>query len=333
MHTAKSGVTVGGSIIGGTKINTGSIDAAVSIGPIKVGHDLRGGSAQFSGSITGNGGSSLFIGGSIIGGTGDDTGLVTVDVKTATVGGDIVGGVGAVGLASGFLDLNHATSIVVDGSVYAGTNPSNGSAPTENGAILVENAASVTIKGSLVGFIDSNGVINTALLEGSGAMPGSNGDIVFGVIKIDGSVRYANILAGFDASGATSDGDAQIGFVSVAGDWIASNLVSGVGNLGADMALGGTGVNQDNVNFGDANDFIPNDGNHQHSKIGSVVIGGQVLGTATSMGNVSIFGFAALNIGSFTIGATHLKLKAGMENDAISLGITGNVSLSEFGLS
>src|SRR4051812_337396 len=84
---------------------------------------------------------------------------------------------------------------------------------------------------------------------------GATTDVVISKITVTGRVELANILAGFNpvALGATN-GDAQIGTVKVGGNWLASNIVAGSQNLGADNAVGGTGANADNVNFGDAHD-------------------------------------------------------------------------------
>ena len=88
--------------------------------------------------------------------------------------------------------------------------------------------------------------------------------------------------------------DAQIGTVTVGGDWIASNLVAGV---------------QDDANparnafFGDGNDQKITGGTDtaaRISKIASITIKGAVLGTGSIL--TDHFGFLATNIGIFKAG-------------------------------
>lgn len=45
-------------------------------------------------------------------------------------------------------------------------------------------------------------------------------------LRVLGCVEYARILAGVDASGDAKNADAQVGLVSVSGDWIASSLAA-----------------------------------------------------------------------------------------------------------
>jgi hypothetical protein len=98
-------------------------------------------------------------------------------------------------------------------------------------------------------------------------------------------VEFANILAGYNTNLDPVNGDAQIGSVFVGGDWIASNLVSGVTD-------GGDG-------FGDDNDVAIAGGSPNIvSRIGRVVIGGLVYGTPDASGNDQ-FGFVAQQIGLF----------------------------------
>ena len=124
--------------------------------------------------------------------------------------------------------------------------------------------------------------------------------------------------------------DAQIGPVNITGDWIASNIVAGAVNLGVDNLPGGVGLAADNVNFGDTHDFlmsgmVKND-SLVFSRIASLTIGGQVMGT---IGFTDHFGIVAENIGAVRIGGTLLGLAIGKSNDDLPVGITLDLRVNE----
>ena len=106
--------------------------------------------------------------------------------------------------------------------------------------------------------------------------------------------------------------DAQIGPVIVGGDWIASSMAAGA-TAGAD---GFFGNNDDTKMSGVGVKDMPT----VSSKITSIVIGGQVLGSAAGGDH---YGFVAENIGSFKLkgGTTTYTLTAGNSNDNILLDI------------
>ena len=121
--------------------------------------------------------------------------------------------------------------------------------------------------------------------------------------------------------------DAQIGSVSVGGDWIASNLIAGI-NPGADSRYGTV----DDIELLGGQDFGSGpvkDNNALTSKIASIVIKGGVFGTPGL--TTDTFGFGAQEIGSFKLGSVMLPLKAGVANDVfatskaqpIGAGLTG----------
>lgn len=62
------------------------------------------------------------------------------------------------------------------------------------------------------------------------------------------------------------------------------------------------------------------------SRIASVTIGGQVLGT---VGGADHFGIVAENVGAMTIGDTRLVLASGNSNDDFTIGITGDMRIHE----
>src|SRR5439155_13446434 len=110
--------------------------------------------------------------------------------------------------------------------------------------------------------------------------------------------------------------NAQIGSVTVRGDWIASSIVAGVND-------GGDG-------FGNANDVkVGGTDTAVVSKIGSIVIGGQALGT---VGGTDHYGFVAQEIGSFKVGATTVILVPLTNNDVHELGATRDLTIREISL-
>src|SRR5262249_50461325 len=124
---------------------------------------------------------------------------------------------------------------------------------------------------------------------------------------------------GYQVGGTPVNADAQIGTVSVGGNWIASSIVAGV-KAGADLK------------FGTADDAKPfglgvKDDPNLFSKIGSVAIHGQVLGTNGAINDH--FGIVAEEIGHFSAGGVTIPVHAGRHNDVINLGITGDVTLRE----
>jgi hypothetical protein len=122
-------------------------------------------------------------------------------------------------------------------------------------------------------------------------------------LSVAGRVEFADILGGYDTNGNgdPSNPDAQIGTVTIGGDWIASNLVAGVV---ADNAFFGDGDDDPITETGEPDALF--------SKITRIVINGQVIGTG-AIGDH--FGFVAQQISSFKVGGTALPLTSGAGND------------------
>jgi hypothetical protein len=62
------------------------------------------------------------------------------------------------------------------------------------------------------------------------------------------------------------------------------------------------------------------------SKIGSVTIGGQVLGT---VGGTDHYGFVAETVGTVRIGGSLVPMTPGMHTDDLSIGTTGDFNVLE----
>jgi len=203
--------------------------------------------------------------------------------------------------------------LTIGGSVIAGVDDTSGIF-RNNGAIRAENdLGDVTIKGSLVG-----NFTNPAIISARGqAVPSDDGDLAIGKLTVKGRVENALILAGFNPDGDGVNADAQIGPVSVGGNWVASSIAAGSnpgigGFFGTadDLKMSGAGVKDEAGLF---------------SKITSLKIGGQALG---SLGPEH-YGVVAEIVGSVKVGSTQLSLLSGASNDDLLVGITGNFKVNE----
>ena len=320
-------VFVGGSIRGGKGEGSGVVVGRSFLVPvIRVNGDVVGDAGIGSGAIRVDSVGTITVGGSLIGGTKSDTGGIFADgpISTVNIAGNIRGG-----SSNGTQDLVR-TGIVssrlakigimtLGGSLIAGTDATTGLF-SGNGTIQAgKDIGRLTIKGSLVG-----NATHSALISAYGQAVAPAGlDVAIGSINITGRVEHALIHAGIDAFGQTN-ADAQIGTVTVGGDWIASSLVAGA-KAGADGVFG----TQDDVKFssGPANKDVAG----VFSRISNVIIGGQVLGTEFTGDH---FGIVAESVGSLSIGANLIPLLAGKHNDDILLaplidGFFGDLRLNE----
>lgn len=148
-------------------------------------------------------------------------------------------------------------------------------------------------------------------------------DLAFGPITVGGGVSLVNFEAGFGVTVSATNGNAQTGAVRVTGNWLASNLVAGVENYGANHNRGDF---DDNLNFGNSDDhLIGNAGSI--SKIASITIGGIVAGSFASADH---YGFAAHRIGAFKYAGFSAALHPTTPLDVIDLSLTtGDVTLRE----
>lgn len=314
--------TVGGSVIGGAGNNSGKIFANSDLGMVKIIGQVRGGSGQISGAIHSEGRLiNASIGGSLVGGSGTGSGLVFAEeILSLSITGDIRGGT-----ASGIADLQFSGAVftgrigtmTLGGSLIAGIDNTVGQF-FNNGAIrVVDDIANLTIRGNIVG-----NTTNQALITAGGQKnPTGTTDLAIGRLTVGGRVERALIIAGVDGETPTltaRNADAQIGTVSIVGDWIASSLVAGVlagsdGNFGSgdDVKMSGLGVKD-----------LPT----VSSRINSLTIGGQAYGT---VGGSDRFGIVANIIGTVRVGGTNFPFLLANTNENISLGITGDLSAVE----
>ena len=308
-----AGVTIGGSLVGGGSYSggvangsgSGEILSTKAMGPVKIGHDLRGGAGSNSGSIQSRDTlSAVIIGGSIIGGSAMSTSgaiLSTLAMGTIKIGHDLRGGSVSDGLVSksGFIQsMDRIESITIGGSVLADIDHSAVGPLSLTASIQAGlDIGSITVKGDVAGTISGSGEVAKVIFSAGGqASPTSTSDVAIGKITIGGRVERAQILAGYRPQGAgvtPANGNAQIGAVNVGGDWIASDLVAGVQDGGAS-------------GFGDVGDTIIG-GGASIAKIASIVIGGIVEGTPA---NGDQFGITSHAIGSVKISGATIPLPA-----------------------
>ncbi len=313
-------ITIGQSLLGSSGVTSAQIGTSGKIGSVKIGGNVEGGSTSSAGAIYANGSlGPVFIAGSLIGGAGSNSGTVSTggSIQSVLIGGDIRGGSAAFNLC-GAISGASIGSVTVVGNIVGGT-----ASNIDPHAIEVFGTlGKLTVKGSIIG---SSSV--RVLITASGqTSPTATSDVAIGSIHVSGRVEDTDIKAGYVFTSA-SYGDAGIGAVVVGGDWVASNLVAGAQNLGADGIVGGTGANTDNINYGDSHDARNANGNLSiTAKIASIVIGGQVLGTP---GGTDHFGFVSQQIGSFKAAGLSVVLKAGADNDNVAVGATGDVTIHE----
>lgn len=337
---AVKGISLLGSLRGGSAVESGFItigtDALDTTGAVTIVGDVKGGTAADTGVIETTGPiAAVTIKGSLLGGGGDGSGVVRGGgaIKSFTLGGSIIGGDLIAGAAqdlveSGYVEAAAIDKLTVVGSIVTGTDYNAGFDLVNSAAIRVENhLGAVTIKGSIEGNVDA-----VALITARGQMvlkQDALTDVAMGKVVIGGRVSHANILAGYDLTddidSADANPNAQIVAVAVGGDWIASNLLSGVA-LSPTLANG-----SDTLASGVDNPDID-------ATIGAIVIKGTVAGSATAGDR---YGFLAQLITTFQMGAGAsgkllLNTNGGNDNSPIdpkyNLGSTGDTRLYELAL-
>ncbi len=329
------GVKVGGSILGGEGTHSGEIHAETGIGYVKIKGDVKGGTGAQSGRIDSNDSINLLtIGGSLIGTKHDQTGEIRVsdNIDLLKITGDIRGGGSDSALVdsaikdTGFVKADSIKVIKIGGSIIAGINDSAGTLINSGAIRMADELEILTIAGSLIGNVSAlTGKLTAATISGEDDEfhdASANSDVAIVRITILGSVEYGLIQAGYNTDGVGVDPDAKIGTVIVKGNWIASSMVAGIQST--------------NTYYGDSdssdsvipNPLLPKDPLFTNpSRIASITIGGQVLGTLAGGDN---FAFAAQKLGRISIGGRLLPLTAGLDDYTISVATGSDVRVIEF---
>ncbi|MFM7740814.1 MAG: hypothetical protein ACKO9H_15530, partial [Planctomycetota bacterium] len=323
VKTAGRGATIdiGGSVEGWSGSGSGSILVEEgSLSRLTIGGDLRGGGRSASGAILVKDVTTLTVNGSVVGGSIgaslEYSGHIRAGkVSNLTIGRDLIGGIAPgseTRMYCGSVIADNVSNFVVGGSLISGLGLS--SRPDNqmfNGAIFSRNAIdNLTIRGDVRG----NSTQDATIIARGQIRPRGSTDLAFGTINIAGNVDRAKIKAGSGWLG-TANPDAQIGSVTVGGNWTASELGAGTysrtGDRYSKLTIAG----------------VP-DSSRRLAKIGSIAIGGSVRGTSAAGDN---FGFIAEEIGRVRVGGSDLALIAGPSNDNRLLdSVFGDTKLFEY---
>jgi hypothetical protein len=316
--TAIGPVRIGGSVFGGSAPNTGKIHSDGTLGKVRIGGGVIGGQDSHTGEISSGGAmGAVQIRGSLVGSSFDDAvfhsdaGVIIAGGLLASlrIGGDVRGGTLTDDLdmlaaedldRTGYIQAIRIGSVFIGGSLMAGNDFAIGGNLVHSGSIrATSDIGAITIKGDIVGLFD----FDEAAISARGQPTiGNKTDVAIKSLTVGGSVKNARILAGYDTNLFPLNPDAQIGRVTVGGDWQVSDLIAG--------------ISPSNGLFGDSNDIkiVGGDNPAIISQIKRILIKGQVIGTASGVDFVT-FGFGAERVGAFTVGTTVIPLTAGAHND------------------
>jgi hypothetical protein len=319
-------VRVGGGINGGAGSGSGQIFGLDTIGSVIVGNGVAGGPGPKSGSIRSNlEMGNVIVGDSVAGGPGNSSGQIFsfVSIGHVRIAGDLIGGSirGSASLdESGLISSGgRIAGVTLGGSLIAGTNASTGTLALCGAIVAGDDIGPVKI-GGILGNSSNPAVI---LAGGQAVKPTGGFDTAIASLTVKGNVRFAQILAGFDPGKNPINADAAIGAVNVGRNWVASSLVAGAINFGADDLPGGVG---DNVNFGDVHDKLQTVGDTSLiARIASINIKGTVSGSLAP--GDDHFGFVAQQIDKLTISGRTVSLGEG--KDDLLLPFTNDVRVHE----
>lgn len=328
-------VTVGRSLLGGTALSAGAItafklDGLSTIASVKIGGNVEGGSGESSGQIYAKTFlAQVTIAGFLKGGSATESGSVAVFSNTpdakgigrVTVGMDIEGG-SATASGSIFTGFGDIGSVSVTGSVIGGST-------VTTGIFSARRLGPVTIGADLRASSAFNAPAVAIVADGEINPPTVKAALAIASLTVRGDVVKAQVLGGYDnVTRTVNNADAQIGNVTVGGNWIASSIAAGV--------VAGNGI------FGDADDTAfpdPTPADNLPSRIAAIVIKGYAMGTIGAVagpnpGSGSTtdgYGFVAQQIGSLKIGKSTVPFTAGASNDLLLrlLGPTRDLQVRE----
>ena len=186
------------------------------------------------------------------------------------------------------------TSVSVGGSIITGLDNSTGGGLSANASIRAQaDIVSLTVTGSVIGRSTTNGTTPVIISAVHALEPTDTKDVAIGKVSIGGLASLVSIAAGYSTSLAATNADAQIGSVSVGGNWLTGNIIAGVENTA------GTGTTtDDNINYGDTNDRLIGNAATSIAKIASITIKGIVAGSSPDGDH---FGFVSRVIGSVKV--------------------------------
>ena len=218
------------------------------------------------------------------------------DLRRGEIGGDFRGGSA---MRSGSFTANTLGVLTIGGSVVAGTAAHTGE------LLLGEIRGSLSIGRDFAGQVDHRAVLVVVDVFSNGAREN---------IFIGGSIRFADLLFGYEGAAVPAHSIAQIGTLAVGGDWVASNLSVGI-HPSNDGVLGTA-----DDRYSDPNPTTP------PPSLGRLEIGGRIMGTANSADG---FGIAAGRIGQLIIEGRGRPFVPSAGNDSFALGSPGDIPLRE----
>ena len=233
-------LTVGGSILGGAGSRSAAIEIDGKLGSLTVGDNITGSAGISSALINAPVGiDSLAVGGSLVGGSGDSSANVRTElIGTLLIGADLVGKSGLSSAQVNATTINTATirgSIIGGDGGFSGTlgdqridkvtvlgNVEGGRGATSGGIRALTKIGSVTIKGSLIGGMNTgpNDTLNAGVIAGG----------TINAITIGGDIRGASLTGGGDVNFAGGILATAIGRLTVGGS-ILAGTDSGAGSL------------------------------------------------------------------------------------------------------
>jgi hypothetical protein len=301
--------TIGGSLIGGLGGGSGLVQANDKLSNLTLGADLVGGEGLGAGCIEGGTLVKSTISGYVRGGSGDYTGNIafysgigSVKIGKDLVGGSISGTTENLKFSGSITTKGSIKTVNIGGSIVAGTDDSSDGGIASSAAIQAGvTIGAIEITGEVTGSVGDNGDITQVIISAKGqAKSTATKDIAISKVTIGGNATGMSILAGFSigylGGVEAANGNAQIGKVTISGNLVASNIVAGVQDGG-------------NAGFGDYYDTIIGGGT-TISKIGSIVIGGMVDGTA---GSGDQFGIESHAIGSLSINGSAVAINSPLD--------------------
>ena len=286
-------VLVGGSLIGAAGSLSGAVQTSGDLGPVQIAGDVQGGAGSLSGEIQSSGKmAGITIGGSLLGAAGDSSGEIFAngDLGPVTMRGNMQGGAGTL---SGHIQANgKLAALTIGGSLIGGAGSTSGQVQ------LNADTGPVSIRGNmqggagtLSGQIQANGKL--AGLTIGGSLVGGTADDSG---AIDGSADVGRILIGGDVRGGSVSGSASLNKSGcILGQHFAKIRIGGSVIAGSNT---GTGTLTDSGAIRAADD------------IGSLTVGGSLVGNSTNLALVTARGQAAptpgsdVAIGRLTVGGS-----------------------------
>lgn len=299
-HSKRAGsIDIAGSVIGIGNQFSAFVDVQRTAGLIHVGGDVAYGASVGGGDPT----VSAVLGSLVIDGSLDDAfvhfagAIGSVKVAHDVIGGSI--GPGEQGhFGSGVISaVGPIGRVFIGGSLLAGTDNSEIADLDWNGRIYSEETLGpVRIMGDVIGTVGSGGDRTFAGISAGGQVRIGNGstrDVAISSVEVGGDMVLGQILGGYIYYAAIN-ADAQIGHITVEGDWIGSEVRAGVvpsSDAGGYEVVSGVFVR-------DRPGVI--------SSIGEILIKGRVLASEAAPEVRS--GFAAQQIISFRADGSSLPL-------------------------